>query len=385
MQTLIIVENPYQTLIAVILQELVLTNEQVDILLTDRSSGALSRRDLINTTGIFRNVFFCFSSECNKNNTTRKKVKSYFAKARCLYCGCKKVDNKEVFCILYDRVFTLYPQLCISNEIISNLQRRKHSVEVNVVEEGFNLYTGLGLRFVTGDSSIFRRIFVKICNHIKRVKPASSLIKYIWYFQPEKALANIPWEKKRIPYPNIENSINLKKLLNTIFNYENQASEYNAPVIFLENCAFQDMGMNDDLEIVKIIADLVGRENIIVKLHPRTSRNRFEPLGIRVSSAQELPWEILVMNMDSDSKKLFISVSSGSVISYKMLFNKSFQTIMLFKLLPPEFSYLDEVFKIFLEKFAAESKGTVSFPSNIDQLKSQIYEYLGDVVTTSKG
>lgn len=101
------------------------------------------------------------------------------------------------------------------------------------------------------------------------------------------------------------------------------------PYIFLEEAFFDDKIPSNDLELCQSMAELVGKENIIVKRHPRNRVNRFEGYGFRTMEQSGIPWEILLMKYDI-SRKVLITVSSNASITANLIFSKDMNVIMLY-------------------------------------------------------
>ena len=76
---------------------------------------------------------------------------------------------------------------------------------------------------------------------------------------------------------------------------------------------------------------MVGRDNLIVKMHPRDNRKVFQDRGIHVFENSEIPWEAMQFNNDFSSK-LFLTVTSGSVLGANLIIKKSVKSYFLFKL-----------------------------------------------------
>ena len=77
------------------------------------------------------------------------------------------------------------------------------------------------------------------------------------------------------------------------------------------------------------IEAVVGRDNIIVKRHPRDDSELF---GLKVYENSGIPFEILCMENDIENKILVAYASTG-VTTPKILFDKEPYTIMLYKLI----------------------------------------------------
>ena len=85
----------------------------------------------------------------------------------------------------------------------------------------------------------------------------------------------------------------------------------------------------DDFKLILYIAEIVGKENLLVKLHPRNKINRFEKYGIATNKTIGIPWELIQMN-DDFSDKVLLTISSGSVLASKLYFNDNIKTYLLF-------------------------------------------------------
>ena len=124
------------------------------------------------------------------------------------------------------------------------------------------------------------------------------------------------------------------------------------------------------------IASYIGKENIAVKLHPRTKANRFSMRGYNVIGQSNIPWEIALMNNDL-SDKIFLSNVSTASLSSALLFDELVSSINLFNLLPFDNSlyvrqrnFKDSYDKI-IEKYNSEYL-SVFQPRSMEELKEII-------------
>lgn len=62
------------------------------------------------------------------------------------------------------------------------------------------------------------------------------------------------------------------------------------------------------------MAERVGRDKIMVKIHPRNPHNRFLELGYKTNQDTSIPWELILMNVDM-SDKVLITISSSSILN----------------------------------------------------------------------
>ncbi len=100
--------------------------------------------------------------------------------------------------------------------------------------------------------------------------------------------------------------------------------------IFFEQPHNQDGYSCDDETLINITADLIGRDDIMIKLHPRSVNNRFP--GLRTLPASKTPWEAFVLNQNMNDK-VFITIDSASAINARLLYKCKARVILLYKVL----------------------------------------------------
>ena len=100
-------------------------------------------------------------------------------------------------------------------------------------------------------------------------------------------------------------------MLNEIFTVtEPPESKY----IYFEECYIRNHHTVTDLEILEHIARIVGKDNITVRLHPKTIVDRFSPNGYKVSPQDGSLWELTCLLADL-SNKVFLTVKSSATFS----------------------------------------------------------------------
>ena len=126
------------------------------------------------------------------------------------------------------------------------------------------------------------------------------------------------------------------------------------------------------MKIVNDIVAIVGKENLIVKLHPRTKHDRFRPLGIRTNRHTNIPWELIVWNHLHNSP-ILISVASGSLIYPQIYLGIEQKAIALIKCSDYKKPILkSKYYKTYLE--FCENEGIVSLPNTRDEFRNLLYE-----------
>lgn len=85
----------------------------------------------------------------------------------------------------------------------------------------------------------------------------------------------------------------------------------------------------EEHKLVEMISQIVGKENLVVKVHPRDGRGIYEKMGLEVWKKSFLPWEIIQLNQDFRDK-VFLSLSSGSVLNACAMLHENIETFYLF-------------------------------------------------------
>lgn len=124
--------------------------------------------------------------------------------------------------------------------------------------------------------------------------------------------------------------VEFKNYLNEIFAYAKSKDVYDKKYIFLEESIFMDWDERPDLKLVDKIADVVGKDNIMVKIHPRNPKNVFKENGYKTNENTSIPWELIVLNTDM-SDKVLISISSTALLNPVSVFGLDVRAYSLMK------------------------------------------------------
>ena len=218
----------------------------------------------------------------------------------------------EIYLYNYDVfTYTLYDYL----------KKKNKNMIANRFEEGFGsyLYEDKKLR-----GHNLRKIIRKVMLHYN----LENNINEYYFFNPDLVVYDEKAKLKKMQ--NIDRSNKeLVKTLNTIFNYNPSENEYKQKYIFFEESFFCDNNGIEDMDLILKIAEIVGKENLLVKLHPRNRVDRFKQYGIKTNKTIGIPWEVIQMNNDF-SDKVFLTISSGSVLASKLYFGDNIKTYLLF-------------------------------------------------------
>ena len=142
------------------------------------------------------------------------------------------------------------------------------------------------------------------------------------------------WCEGRNPFPvhqipKIERSNpRIKDYFNGIFPYQHFPSQR---YIYFEGGAFQDFLPTQDIEILDQLAAFIGKDQIVVKLHPRTTKDRFSRRGYYVMPQENVPWEVYALNEDLE-RRVYLSNASTAALTPHIIFGLTTPSINLFRL-----------------------------------------------------
>ena len=204
-----------------------------------------------------------------------------------------------------------------------------------------------------------------------KAAPFVKAIQAYYLYQPDVySVKDYSYELRQIPNP--AQVPEAKKILLDVYGYERMPEE---PYIYLEDFFFADAYITNDFDLFKQVVDLVGRENIIVKRHPRDKFDRFGPQGYKTVKQAVVPWEIQLLANDLRSKVL-ISVSSTSILTPYIIFDSDMHVISLEKMFVGENpTHKDAAFSTFFKKLKTKiNEKEIRFhtPSSFDELREVI-------------
>lgn len=197
----------------------------------------------------------------------------------------------------------------------------------------------------------------------------------LWLYLPELysgGMKNL--ELKKLPYSANDN----QELRDLFVNIYGKIPSFSQRVVYFEGTFMGDGMLTNEMNLVLKIAELVGKENMIIKRHPRNPIDRFSPMGFAVMDGISVPWEIMLMNTDV-SNKILISVASFTCLSPMEMYNKPMKAILLESLLLGRVYFLQsQGYQAFFEKAIKlfnEERQTIWCPSNYEELE-YVIKYL---------
>ena len=300
---LIICNAPFQVIVALHILELYYSDAIVDFLVSDQFKGSDQIAKNAQESKRFRNVFYIKSKKWwKKKSTTADKIKYYTT----LICSViqnlfnvVKVGRNTYDTILFTNISVFTKLLC------SVLTKRNNNCKIHIFEEGLGTYSQ-----VYAESDSEKSFYRRFIDHKGIFFQTERLYLFhpqflTWYFPPEKICVIPPLSPSNKSFLN---------LANQLFKYSNNIDLYDKKVIFFEESYYAEGDDVPDIEIVNMISQYVGKDNIMIKVHPRNPINRFKELGYKTNINNSIPWELIMLNQPIENK-IFVTIASGAAIN----------------------------------------------------------------------
>lgn len=312
-------ESVYQLLNAINIKVSILGGETADVMLTD-STDFSAFLPMLSQIGVFRRIF------CSPDNITKNRA------FRNMTPGEQKRLIRHPEKYIYDIGCTdKYSDMYIPsvNNVYTDLLyysmvKEGRKPRLHIFEDGITSY----LHRMQGmlDADILDHHWVKASDRME------NNIEDIFLYKPELFEKSTDRINNKINVHCIpvidEHRGDVREVLFKVFGHAAMPEE---KYIFLEEGFVKDRRLVADIRYLDYIANIVGKENIIVKMHPRNDIDRFTPRGYKTVKNSIVPWEITLLDADL-SDKVFLTISSTSAVSAPVVTGKPCFSVMLFKL-----------------------------------------------------
>lgn len=322
MKNIICLCNTYtQLIIAIQLKATIKKNSHMLVVLSDKSRNAEVACENIRKTGFFDDVIFFPSSTLDLGHRNfRKALVETFDEVR----GNINIHNDYLENIRFDEF--IYFNLNVSAGLLfSYLYKKNKDIICSIFEEGILSYPNVEKEAYA--DHLPKRM--KLCFSIRKLlnkRNVCDSIAYFYCYYPGFYYG----KETPIQVPFITDKT-CKEILSKAFNIDNSFLHYPQKYIFLASMGdFEGEEPIGEVKIAIQIAALVGKENLLVKTHPRDKTNAFEKAGLLVDSFSTAPWEIIQLNYDF-SNHVFLTVASNSVFGVNMMMEKRPRSYFLYR------------------------------------------------------
>lgn len=313
---LFVCNSVYQIFVALWIKYYYYSDSKSDIIISDHMTQGEKLAENIRRLGIFEHVYHAETLDFAK-------FKVKLTRKERIYASLQPNRMLRHFLDLPDK----YTQLYIANVdyfsqlLFDALAHRNTELELIIYEDGMFTYSRLYEKdyqstFIPTPNAIKK--FLHVC--VYRKKTIFGNVHKMLVFNPENMVWKPEFPVVALKKVERENKI-FRDICNRVFSYYNSSDVYDKKYIFLEEAFSAEGAELNDLEIVEQIAHKVGKENMMVKIHPRNPVNRFAKIGIKTNRDISIPWEVIIMNTDF-SDKILITVSSSSILNPRLIFGQ---------------------------------------------------------------
>ncbi|MCD7826889.1 MAG: hypothetical protein LUH14_13190 [Clostridiaceae bacterium] len=361
-KVLCIVATHFQLMVAVQLRSTEYQEADFDILIRDYTLDYKNIAKKVSDTKLFNHVFTCEAKAFLGRKGKIVKGISYVDAILCPDHFLKKHN------LLLNGKYTellFYNTDIFSQMIYMKLLKNNTQVICKKFEEGYTFY-------LEDDKGYYSPTVECLCK-IFRKKSVLQEISGYYVFYPE----NVQWNPGKCVIKKIKvfsrDDMQVVAILNKIFSFEKREWDIQQKYIFFETIYFLEHQKNSDVELLEKIAAIAGKENILVKRHPRGEIDRFSDRGFLVAKNQStMPWEIVQLNLEMKNK-IMLTVDSSSALASSLYFDDNCKSVLFFKLLKEKNPAIGEGFFRLLDVIEKKSNHhRLYIPSDFDELKGLI-------------
>lgn len=333
-----------------------------DLLLLEEPAFGKILFDRITSLGIFRKTYFVESAWSKLRNLQKQRIKwagiylnrnniyKIWTDLSCDFCEYQYMS----FCPAADFF------VCNFAHFFNN------TIKYIWLEDGMSSYANYGEFLQKGTAKDFAR---KMLRHNSGKKN----IECQYLYRPEMANYGVPFTrvKARFLDPDSETA----RIADVIFDFKPH-DIIKEKYIYFDN-AFAKDGINtNDHEILRTVSEIVGKDNLLVKVHPRNDPSIYEGTGLKVNKKNYIPWEIYYFHKEMLENKILIGAVSTALLSPFLYFDSRQKVISLVEML--ELDKMNEKFRklvIDIKKIVMKQHPEVfTLPSDYKELKDALEE-----------
>lgn len=367
-RALFICNTPFQTLVASWIKYHLLSDIEADISISDHMKDGKKLCQQAEKAGLFEHVFYSETLDLDNwkinQSLIQERIHTIFPNR--FLKRFIDLNNTEYSRIYFSNI-NLFPALIYS----ALCHRQTEKPKLYVFEDGLSTYSNFTVKqYKKYKTENF--IGLKQFLHEFLYKDVSLYgnIESVMVFNPEL----VKWDilpVQRLDKIEIEDLV-FRKYINSIFQYEKSVDVYDKRCIFIEESFYADGNAVNDVELIEELSKRIGKENIMVKIHPRNPENRFKKLGYKTNEDISIPWEVILMNLGDISEKTFVTILSGSITNPILIFGKEIHAYSLYNLIKKEMighvGMYDDILSLMLEVYHSYPR-MIKFCDSISEIK----------------
>lgn len=364
MKSVLCVCNTYYQLLMVIQLKLtILKNKKVTLYISDHSRNSKSIVDNLKKINIFYKVEYIKTWELDHKN---RNIFQHLYSVWEIFRGNIDYINSKIGKEVYDEIFFYNYDIAICS-IFGVLIKKNKNLKCYRFEEGL---LGYGLSICNKDMELSGRL--KILYLLKKIFGQPILkekIEYYYCLYPNLYKGSL--KPKCISFFDLKNK-NFVLLLKKIFKIP--TLDYKEKYIFFTSvCDFEGGKPIEELKIIRKISSIVGKENLLIKMHPRDRRDIFKKEGFHIDKRNDIPWEVICLSYNFKDH-IFLTTVSGCVLFSSLMKENSPKILFLYKLCYLEENYTAKNALKYLNDYlnndlSRKNFYNVSIISNLEEIK----------------
>lgn len=322
-----VVDSYFQFIVAANLKSTIYKEDDVDVVLYNSSQNVAKIYKNIKELCFFNNVYLAETPLlfCGSEYSITEKIEKYVEYLKTLINPLFEISRiKDFPKDKYYDLFIFNSFGALSSSIFNICYKNNSKIRCLRIEEGGASYINEYHK-----KRLLRLAFERLCSIVFRTKIMTDYVDGLYFFEPSLVQFNPSYPILQMPKISRSNTI-LKDFLSKVFDFKNISEVYDCKYVIFEDGETYFSNSNDDLDIIVKTADVVGRENVIIKLHPRRKENRFKKYNIKVNNTVGIPWEVIMLNIDFKDK-VFITSLSGAALTSLLYFDDNCRVIFNYK------------------------------------------------------
>lgn len=325
MKNIIALCNTYAQLIVMLQMKMtIFKDEKVSLILSDHSRDADNVVKRFRESDIFENVIYLKTKEIDYANgislsSLNLVMKGVFG---------KYFFENEMICTEKFDLFLYFNYSFSANLLFTQFYEKNKNMECARFEEGVTSYNH---RINEPDNENVPKK-IKILVKLRKIFHKTNIYdktETFYCYYPEFYTGSL--NAVRVPLIR-EEQIELQNIIREVFDLKEENLEYKQKYIYFACVGDLEGGQPiGEVELAKKIANLVGQDNLLIKVHPRDTSGAFENAGLLVDCNSSKPWEAIQLSMDF-SQYIFMSAISSSVLSVNLMMEDAPKSYFLYNL-----------------------------------------------------
>lgn len=314
---LLLVNTYYQLIVAIQLNNTLFKDCKTLLLLSDHSKDTDVITKKLREEKIFSQVEYVKTKGLVSSRSPGDKLIDFF---QISFCN----NNRYSFYLnniddLYIDEIVFFNFLIDIYGIYSILSKYNKSLKLSLFEESVTSY---GI-----DTSETQRR--KMINYLRRIQKKSVIVNSIsnfYCFYPEiyKGVLN------PVEIPLVSKDGETANQLRKVFNLDIENYYIEKYIYFSGVFDFEGGDPIGEGDLVDKIAATVGADNLLIKVHPRDTRDFYIKAGYKVDMYSGVPWEAIQLSKDF-SNHIFLTAASSSVLAGSFMSERPIKTFLLYK------------------------------------------------------